>query len=1059
MRGLRKRNCETNLWARSLSTRWLIGRHNRVMAAHRPPSIPALRPALCTVSQATALVVLGLQLIAPAAVGASTDFDAEPTRMSPADESYVDPEILQVGAKLVFQTGGGKIWLADLDPETGLFVSTDGKDQLIDTDAYPIAVTWSGPEFGVDASGWSLIYAKAEPPGGAPQIWRSEPTDDGFRIEPMTAGEPHQTQLATKSLTRTGTRILGIRGAWSDGTIAWYSENDPEDERDVIEIDEDIFGRTPARWSRDGRFVLYRDELGRVNLLDADLGTTRLVTDDGSVHDDPNAWRAPELGGELLVATVMDATRIAILRDLGGPTWTRIATLEVPAGSGQDYLGSPEPLVVGGRSHLSLVVKDQPNHSGTVATEGEVWIIGIEEGADGSPEFARRCDDGAAGVYRSDPETFVGTDEVFVYYSVIDRDHGAGGAYQLWGSRTGISVAGPPRPLVEVEGGRLRGIEIDGASSFRGIPYAAPPTGDNRWRPPQPAAPWHGVRDAVYFGSPAPQTLASRVGGNPTVIGDEDCLTLNVWTPADRDLGDLLPVLVFVHGGGNMSGASSESIDSILELSDGAGLYDGARLAVDGRVVVVTMNYRLGPLGYLTMPALDAESTAVGGSGTSGNYGILDQIAALRWVERNIEAFGGDRHRVLLFGQSGGARNTSVHLTSPLSRGLFQTAAMHSGVVSVRTRAEIDGYTDALLAELGFTGSEPGLLERLRAIDPAAFVTADAAQPVGLGVMRFGPHVDGFVLPDQPYNVINRGEHARVPFLIGCNSDEYAHRFTDIHDNDYEATVIALFGPGLGSQVLAQYPLAEFDSAAEAVEAINTDKNLTCTTRRTAAWVAENQSAPVYRYWFEHTMSSELRLGDGAYHTSELLFLFQHFAAGGIDADADDLAVERLMLDAWTGLAATGSPDVAWHPSWTEYDPALDPFMGIGPAPAVSYALRSARCDFWDRVAVSNSVPPVLALPPAPLQVTAQRMVDLVITADSPGGDDIDFSAANLPDGARLDSESGRLRWRPGPDDLGTHVIQVAATDVWGATDVGPLVIEVVDELPSPRPTGGRRQP
>jgi para-nitrobenzyl esterase len=984
-------------------------------------------------------------------------FDAGAVRLSPPGAVYIDPEVLQVGAKLVFQTGGGEIWLADLDPDTGLFVSPDGKNELVDSGAYPIAVTWSGPELGVDASGWSVFYAKAEPPGGAPQIWRAEPTGDGFLTGPLTTGSPHQTQLATTSLTRTGTRVLNIRGDWSDGTIAWFSESDPDDERDVIEIDEDTFGRTPARWSRDGRFVLHRDGLGRVNLLDADLGATRLVTDDGSVHDDPNAWRAPELGGELLVATVMDDTRIAILRDLGGPTWTRIATLEVPAGSAQDYYGSPEPLVVGGRSYLSLVVKDQPNHSGTTATEGEVWIIGIEEGADGSPEFARRCDDGTAGVYRSDPETFIGTDEVFVYYSVIDGGPGGGAFYEAWRARTGIPADAPPRPEAAVEDGRLRGLTIDGADAFRGIPFAAPPTGANRWRPPQPVEAWPGVRDAAFFGDPAPQTLASRVGGDPRVIGDEDCLTLNVWTPADRDPGDRLPVMVFIHGGGNMSGASSEPMDSIIDLSDGAGLYDGARLAAEGRVVVVTVNYRLGPLGYLALPALDAESAAAGGPGTSGNYGILDQVAALEWVERNIEAFGGDRHRVLLFGQSGGARNTAVHLASPLSRGLFSAAAMHSGVPSVRTRAEIDGFTEELLAELGLTGSEPDLLERLRAVDPAAFVTADAAQPIGLGLMRYGPHVDGFVLPDQPTNVINRGEHAAVPFVIGSNSAEYAHRFAGIPDDEYEATVIGMLGALVGAQVLARYPLSDFGSAGEAVDAINTDKNLTCTVRRTAGWVASNQAAPVFRYWFDHTLSSPLRLGDGAYHTSELLLLYQHVSAGHLDGDAADLAVEAFMLDAWARLAAAGSPDVAWHQPWPAYQPGAAPAMRLGPVPAVEHGIRSERCDFWDRLARSASRPPELDLPGAPVVVAAGRRVDLLLRADDADGDDVDFAVSGLPTGAELDPETGRLRWRPSPEDVGTHVLAVTATDVWGATDSGTLTLEVSDGLPPPRPGGGRR--
>jgi para-nitrobenzyl esterase len=808
-------------------------------------------------------------LLAPTDVPAldTISIDPDPVRLSPVGESYIDPEILNIGDRLTFQTGGGRIWLADLDPVTGLFRSPTGKDVLVDDGAYPVAASWNGPEFGVDAHGWSVFYTKASPPDGAPQIWRAHHDVDGWVSEPLTEGGSHQTALATSSLTRTGTRVLSIRGDWDGGTMNWFSDGDAASAHDLIAIDDSVFGRTPVRWSRDGRFVLYRDELGRVNLHDADTGEHRLVTDDGVVHDDPNGWSAPEFGGELVIAALVEDGRIAILRDLGGATWERIATLDVPEGSNQSYYGSPEPLVLGGRSYLSVAVKDQPNFGGTTPTDSEIWIIGIEPGAGGGPSFARRCDEGAPGVFRSDPETYLGSDEVFVYYNVIDRSGGSGG-YELWRARTGLTPDGPRFVELELDDGRVRGF-VDGEShAFRGLPYAAPPVGELRWQPPQPVEPWDGVRDAVFFGNPAPQTLATRVGGDATFIGSEDCLFLNVWTPADRLPGEPLPILFFVHGGGNLSGASSESLDSILQLTDGAALYDGSALAAAGRVVVVTVNYRLGPLGYLALPALDDESAARGGSGTSGNYGILDQIEALRWVQRNIEAFGGDRNRVMLFGQSGGARNTSVHLAGPQSNGLFSSAVMHSGVVSVRTRSAIDDFAAVLLAELGLGGTEPDLLDRLRTVDPEVLVASDAAQPIGLGSMTFSPHVDGYVLLDQPYNVVNRGEHARVPFVIGATSGEYVHRFSDIPDSAYEDFVIAQFGPIIGGQVLALYPLGDFDSAHDAVAAINGDKNLTCSTRRAASWFAANQTAPVFRYWFDHTMSSPLRLGDGAYHTS-----------------------------------------------------------------------------------------------------------------------------------------------------------------------------------------------
>ena len=1001
---------------------------------------------------------IGLAFAVVAAAQTGIPFDSDPVRLSPVGQSYIDPEILNVGDRLTFQTGAGAIWVADLDPGTGLFVSPTGKDSLVDEGAYPVAASWNGPEFGVDAEGWSVFYTKASPPGGTPQVWRARPGSAGWERGPVTAGGAHQTALATSSLTRTGTRVLNIRGDWDDGTMNWFSDGDASSAHDLIDIDDSIFGRTPVRWSRDGRYVLYRDELGRVNMHDADTGEHRLVTDDGAVHDDPNGWRAPEFGGELAIAALVEEGRIAILRDLGGPTWERIATLAVPEGSNQSYYGSPEPLVLGGRSYLSVAVKDQPNFGGTTPTDSEIWIIGIEAGDGGGPGFARRCDDAAPGVFRSDPETYLGSDEVFVYYNVIDRSVGGGGAYELWRARTGLTPEAPRFVELELQDGRVRGFADRGTHAFRGIPYAAPPVGELRWQPPQPVEPWDGVRDAVFFGNPAPQTLATRVGGDATFIGSEDCLFLNVWTPADRLPGERLPVLFFVHGGGNLSGASSEAIDSILQLTDGAALYDGSALAADGRVVVVTVNYRLGPLGYLALPALDDESAARGGPGTSGNYGILDQIEALRWVERNIEVFGGDRHRVLLFGQSGGARNTSVHLASPLSNGLFSSAVMHSGVTSVRTRSAIDGFAAALTTELGFSGTEPDLLDRLRAVDPEVLVASDAAQPIGLGSMTFSPHVDGYVLLDQPYNVINRGEHARVPFVIGATSGEYGHRFSDIPDWSYENYVMSQFGQIVGGQVLAFYPLEDYDSANEAVAAINGDKNLTCSTRRAASWVAANQTAPVFRYWFDHTMSSPLRLGDGAYHTSDLLFLFQHVTSSHLDGDDDDLAVERFMLDAWTGLASDGSPSVAAHPGWTPYDPGTDPTMVVGPEPAVETRLRGDICDFWDGLAAANSSPPRLDLPGVAITLSANRRYEIDLDPSDPDGDDVDVTMPNPPRGADLDAERGVLVWRPELDQVGSYSVEVTATDVWSATTAGILEIVVVEGPPAPRESGGRRR-
>ncbi len=978
-------------------------------------------------------------------VVAAQAFDADAVRLSPAGTGYIDPEILQVGAGLAFQEGDGDVWLGWLDPATGLFVSSDGKDELVDTGAFPIAVSWGGPELAMDANGWSVVYTKEDPATGAPQIWQAELGDGGWSRIMLTGGSRHQTPLVTSSLVRTGTRVLNIAGSWEAGTASWFDDMAPAEEHAVVAVGDDITGRTPVRWARDDVHILYRDELARVHLLNTDTGSNVQITGDGGHYDDPNGWRAPEHGGELVVAAILDDTRIAILRDLGGGAWHRTTTLSVPAGAQHAYYGSPEPVVIGDRSYLSVVVKDQPNHSQTTATSGEVWIIGIEADEHGRPAFARRADDGQPGVFRSDPETFVGADELFVYYSSLVRGPGGGIVYELWRARTGIPIPAPTRPEVTVDDGTLRGVAVDRAHAFRGIRYAAPPTGANRWRPPQPVEPWDGVRNAAFFDNPAPQSREGRVGGSDGYLGDEDCLFLNVWTPADRQPAEQLPVLFFVHGGGNLSGASSEAIDSLVDRTGGAGLYDGARLAATGDVVVVTINYRLGPLGYLALPALDAEHQAAGGPATSGNYAILDQIAALEWVQSNITAFGGDPERVMLFGQSAGARNTSVLLTSPLARGLFSRAAMHSGVATIRTRAEIDAYTDDLLTELGFDSSAPDLLDQLRAVDAQTLAMSEAARPLGFGNVTFSPHIDGWVVDADPQTVINRGEHAKVPFMIGTTSEEYAHRFADVSDAAYEDMLVSMYGPQLAGQILEVYPLADFPSGRDALVAVVTDSNLTCTARRIAGWATENQDAGVYRYQFTRTMSSPARLGDGAYHTSELLFLFQHFSTGHIEADADDLTVETAVRDTWVRMAATGSPDVPWHPYWSPYDPTTDPSMVLDADLELARGLRTQRCDFWDGLRASMNRAPAIETPEAPLSVVARQLLTVAlepVTTD-PDGDDVDFAATGLPDGAMWDRETGTLRWRPGLADAGSHTIVITAVDVWGATDSVQLTIDV----------------
>lgn len=511
-------------------------------------------------------------------------------------------------------------------------------------------------------------------------------------------------------------------------------------------------------------------------------------------------------------------------------------------------------------------------------------------------------------------------------------------------------------PVAAVESGVLRGAADGDAHAFLGVPYAAPPVGDLRYRPPAPAPSWSGERAATAYASPCPQFPAGMVGRAPEYLGQEDCLYLNVWTPADRNPEERLPVMVFLHGGGNFSGSNAQPLDDFLKVTNGGPAYDGARLAARGRVLVVTPNYRLGALGFV--------AHTVTGSEESGNFGILDQQAALAWVQRNIEAFGGDPARVLLFGQSGGAYDVCIHLTSPSSAGLFSRALMMSGVCYAHPLPLMEDYTRRFLNEMGCASSgDP--LECLRRIeDPRKLVLASSAQPRGLGSFSLHPYVDGILLPGSPALRIQTGAHHSVPFGIGSTSAEYAHRFENVTEATYVAVLAQALGLPLNSpllrEVLEVYPRSAYQSARDLVIDAVTDRNLTCSSRAIARALSQSQSEPVYRYHFRQTLSTPLRSGDGPYHASDLLYLFQHMTGEVFEASDDDRLVERHMLEYWTRFAAEGDPNGADRVLWPSFaGGAGEPFLILQPQLETGEDLKREACDFWEQVSQRPSLPDV----------------------------------------------------------------------------------------------------
>jgi len=460
-------------------------------------------------------------------------------------------------------------------------------------------------------------------------------------------------------------------------------------------------------------------------------------------------------------------------------------------------------------------------------------------------------------------------------------------------------------PVVEAPAGVASGEARDGVHIFRGIPYAEAPTGQLRWRPPVTAARWDGVRDATRFG-PACHQPPSRPGSiyaaAETPAMSEDCLSLNVWAPADAKDA---PVFVWIHGGSLVAGSGSEA------------MYDGATLAAQG-LVVVTINYRLGALGYLAHPQLSEESP----DGVSGNYGLLDQVEALRWVQRNVAAFGGDPDRVTIAGESAGALSVMYLMAAPPARGLFHRAIAQSAymISTPALRDPVHGTPSAeesglaLSRALGVRG-----LPRLRAMDPQA-LTVQAAMS---GFFPLG-NVDGQVLPGQLVEVFDRGGQAPVPILAGFNEGEIRSlRFllppAPADGATYEAELRARYGD-LAEAMLQHYPAA------------NPDEAMLATTRDAMyGWTAErlvrSQTAlgqPSFLYYFDHGYPAADAAGLHAFHAAEI-----PYALGTVGATPPhwpkipDTQAERQLAAAlqayWASFARDAVPVAEGQPAWQPY--------------------------------------------------------------------------------------------------------------------------------------------
>jgi len=459
------------------------------------------------------------------------------------------------------------------------------------------------------------------------------------------------------------------------------------------------------------------------------------------------------------------------------------------------------------------------------------------------------------------------------------------------------------------ESGTISGIHVNGLSVYKGIPFAAPPVGDLRWRPPVHTAPWTGTRKADAFAPACMQVGVSMPGETPPAVS-EDCLYLNIWTPA-KTAHEHLPVIVWIYGGGYINGSASMP------------LYWGDRLAQKG-VIVVTIAYRLGPLGFLALPELTRESP----HHSSGNYALMDQIAALEWIQRNVAAFGGDPKCVTIAGQSSGSISVSILMASPLVKGLFQRAIGESGGLFeplqlapkfLLANAEREG--DKYAASLGATS-----LKELRQL-PATLLTGNAG-----GIVH--AVIEPYVLPLSPYEAFASGQQNDVPLLIGSNADEaramldVTHETAATFDNDLERSV----GP-LPPALVAAYPHATDEEARQAQLDLERDLRFGWDMWAWARLQAGTGKSPIFYYSFRQQPPfpvGSVYAGWGASHFAELWYVFDHLDQSPWNWTAADRKLAEEMSSYWINFARSGDPNGPGLPPWPAFANAESKVQYLG---------------------------------------------------------------------------------------------------------------------------------
>jgi para-nitrobenzyl esterase len=506
----------------------------------------------------------------------------------------------------------------------------------------------------------------------------------------------------------------------------------------------------------------------------------------------------------------------------------------------------------------------------------------------------------------------------------------------------GVLVSAEPvQDPIRISSGQVAGFsppDDPGLKVYKGIPYVAPPVGDLRWKPPQPVKSWTGVRQATEpcAWCPQPGTL---VFGGRTGPQSEDCLGLNVYTRA-KDTGERLPVMVWLHGGGSTTGSGM------------ALYYSGLNLTRKG-VVLVAINYRLGPLGYMAHPDLSKES----GRGLSGNYGFLDQIEALKWVKQNIAAFGGNPDNVTIFGESAGSTAVSRLLVSPLAQGLFHRAIAESGGPFGQNRPLKEARQGLPSAEgLGLTvaeklgcAAEPGALACLRTKSPEEIIKE--ARPVG-GLFgpgnKFGPIVDGWALPDDPGRLWLNKKIMPVPLLVGANADEGTIFMGEIKVDTVDAyrLTVESFGGDRAADLLKLFPVQSDADVRQALNKLIAVSAFIAPARIMAGLDSQVQPK-VFLYHFTRVPPLPRLKPLGAFHAAEISYVFG-ILGPELGASEPDRVLSDRMSSYWTNFARTGDPNGPGLPAWPAYTPANDTHLELGAEVKTGQGLYRQACDLFE---------------------------------------------------------------------------------------------------------------